>query len=295
MEYIPTKLNSDISIDQVVTIHYFEHAKDFIFDGERHDFWEILYVDKGKVEVMAGEHGYELKQGEIIFHKPNEFHNVWANGTIAPNIVVISFVCESPAMKFFEEKILRISTFEKDLLSTIIKESRKAFYNDISSIYKFKLQRHNPKPFGAEQLIKLSLEQLFISLYRNSKNINTSKRISTIAKDRSNNDIVRKIIEYLETNIGESLKFVDVLHHSNLSSTHLKVIFKEKTGMSVMEYFRKLKIDRAKTMIREEEYNITQIANILGYNSIHYFSKQFKAITDMSPTEYARSVKALSD
>lgn len=62
-----------------------------------------------------------------------------------------------------------------------------------------------------------------------------------------------------------------------------------------MEYFRKLKIDKAKTMIREEEYNITQIANILGYNSIHYFSKQFKGITDMSPTEYARSVKARSD
>ena len=58
-----------------------------------------------------------------------------------------------------------------------------------------------------------------------------------------------------------------------------------------MQYFNYLKIERAKMLIREDNYNFTQIANILAYDSIHYFSKQFKKIAKMTPSEYASSVK----
>ena len=107
MEYIKTVLKEEIIIKKIVTIHYFEYAKDYVFTGESHNFWELVYVDKGEIEVMADTVGYKLKQGEMIFHKPNEFHNVWANGTIAPNLVIISFECKSKAMQFFNEKILQ--------------------------------------------------------------------------------------------------------------------------------------------------------------------------------------------
>lgn len=49
MTYIPTPLKREIIIDAVVTIHYFEYMRDFVFPGESHDFWEFLYVDKGTV------------------------------------------------------------------------------------------------------------------------------------------------------------------------------------------------------------------------------------------------------
>ena len=117
MEYVTTLLKEVLSVKKTVSVHYFEFASDYIYEGEKHDFWEFLYVDKGVVEVMADTKGYKLKQGEMIFHKPNEFHNVWANGKVAPNIVVISFECKSPAMKFFENKIISIGDHEKNLLA----------------------------------------------------------------------------------------------------------------------------------------------------------------------------------
>ena len=40
---------------------------DFSFPGEAHDFWEFLYVDKGEVDVIAGDRLVSLKKGEIIF------------------------------------------------------------------------------------------------------------------------------------------------------------------------------------------------------------------------------------
>ena len=48
-------------------------------------------------------------------------------------------------------------------------------------------------------------------------------------------------------------------------------------------------------MIRQEQANFTEISDALGYTSIHYFSRQFKTFTGMSPSEYALSIKALSE
>ena len=54
-----------------------------------------------------------------------------------------------------------------------------------------------------------------------------------------------------------------------------------------------MKIERAKLFLRESTYNITQISDVLGYSGIHYFSRQFKKITGMTPTEYSNSIKAM--
>ena len=56
-----------------------------------------------------------------------------------------------------------------------------------------------------------------------------------------------------------------------------------------------MKISAAKELIRSNEMNFTQIADYLGYTSIHYFSRQFKKLTGMTPSEYSSSIKALSD
>ena len=57
----------------------------------------------------------------------------------------------------------------------------------------------------------------------------------------------------------------------------------------------RMKIDTAKQLIRSEQMNFTQISEKLGYASIHYFSRQFKKVTGMTPSEYASSIKAIAD
>ena len=83
-QFVPHRPRREMAVDAIVTVHYFEYAKNYVFEGEKHDFWELLYVDKGEVEVMADSTGYRLRQGDMIFHKPDEFHNVFANGVVAP-------------------------------------------------------------------------------------------------------------------------------------------------------------------------------------------------------------------
>ena len=291
MKYIKTTLSEEIVIRKIVTVHYFEYAKNYVFEGEQHDFWEFLYVDKGEIEVMADAQGYRLTQGEIIFHKPNEFHNVWANGKVAPNLIVVAFECRSEAMTFFENKLLSIGDYEKNLLAHIIREAKKAFSSPFNDPLLTRLERNPIQPFGCEQLIRINLELLLISLFRKGTSIQSKNRISSAVKERSDEDMVKKIIAYLRDRLYENIRFEDVRQFSNLSRTNLKVLFKDKTGMSVMEFFRNIKVEEAKKMIREEHYNFTEISKKLGYDSIHYFSRQFKKITGMSPSEYASSVK----
>ncbi len=292
MEYEATLLNEEIVIKKIVSIHYFEYAKDYVFEGEKHDFWEFLYVDKGEVEVMAESLGFKLKQGEIIFHKPNEFHNVWANGKVAPNLIVVSFECKSHAIKYYENKILGINDFEKNLIVQIINEAKEAYTSELDITYLKKLEKRREPLFGCEQLIKIYLEQLLISMIRKGNSVSSSSRLSTAVKERSDSDLLQRINDYLNENVTKNLTFDDVCRFSNLSRTSLKVLFKDKIGTGVMEHFKKLKIEEAKKMMREGEYNFTQISEILGYTSIHYFSRHFKNVTGMAPSQYVHSVKS---
>lgn len=291
MGYIKTILKEEIVIRKIVTIHYFEFAKDYVFAGEKHDFWEFLYVDKGEVEVMADSQGFKLKQGEMIFHKPDEFHNVWANGRVAPNIVVISFECNSPTMKYFHNKIVNIGDTEKNLLAQVIREGREAFSSPFDDSNLLQLERKCDSLFGCEQLVRLYLEQLLISLVRKGNSIKAESRLSSTVRERAYDYLVKRVVGFFEQNISKHLSFDDVCKFSGLSKTNLKVVFKRKTGSGVMEFFKRLKIDEAKKLIREGEYNFTQVAEALGYTSIHHFSRYFKRITGMTPSEYASSVQ----
>ena len=80
-----------------------------------------------------------------------------------------------------------------------------------------------------------------------------------------------------------------------IGRSQLQKLFQQKTGLGIIEYFSNMKIETAKEMIRTGHMNFTQISEQLGYTSIHYFSRQFKKITDMTPSEYASSIKAMAE
>ena len=70
--------------------------------------------------MTGGDKKFILHKGEIAFHEPNEFHNVTATGTIAPNLIVISFQCDDNAIYYFRKKILKMDDVERNLLASIL-------------------------------------------------------------------------------------------------------------------------------------------------------------------------------
>ena len=137
MDYTSICLPQIFSIDRIYSIHYFEYMSNFHFTGESHDFWEFLYVDKG----------------QVIFHKPNEFHNVEANGIVAPNLIVISFSCKSPSMEFFHDRIASITQSQKRILANLLAEARNSFASPLDNPYQNQLLLKDEILPGSLQMI----------------------------------------------------------------------------------------------------------------------------------------------
>ena len=297
-------LKEQIRVTKIYSFHYNELNKDYVYPGERHKFWEFLYVDKGEVEVVTGPGTFLLKQGDIVFYSPNEFHSLRCNGKVPPNIFIVAFDCPSEPMRFFTQKSLSLGNDERKILSRMIEEGNRLFAVPITRprpqpagpnsarAVKHHLTRKAKPPFASEQLIKIYLEMLLIQLIRNGQERTSKPKLTAITKEKEQLGLAEQIVAYLEAHIAERPTLEKLCNEFSLSKTHLRAIFREHTGVSIMEYIVRLRTDLAKQMIREETRNLTEIAEQLGYSSIHYFSRQFKQTTGMSPSEYLKTVQA---
>ncbi len=291
VEFVRNKWELKINVSGIITILFFKFTKNFIFPGETHDFWEFIYVDKGELIITAGEHIYILKAGEMAFHKPYEFHDVKANGTISPNVIVICFTCNSKAMDFFKNKILFLSDDEKQLLSHVVKESEEVFEPIEKAPPVSGMIKKVTAPFGGEQIIRNDLEKLLITIYRRQDSIHIRQRGLRTNQQHSYTAVTESILGILEGNIQSKLSLESISKQVNLSVSQMKKVFRNEVGNSIINYFIHLKVEEAKRLINESEWNFTQISEFLGYDTIGYFSRIFKQKTGMTPSEYSLSVK----
>jgi len=287
-KYHGTRLNESIVIDELYTVHYFEYSKNFVYYGERHNFWELVYVDKGEIIVTAEKNEFPLSAGQIFFHKPNQWHTLRSNGEIAPNIVVVSFSSPSESMGYFSDKLLSVGQTQKSLISKIISEFINSFETPVNAHTTTMLSRRSDGPVGAEQLVKMYLCELLILLMRDDD-------IGQYSVHKSNhiNSNLEYILLFMNSNLNRMLTLDELSVHSGMSRSAISSLFSTSFDMGPIDYFNKMKIDLAKKYIREDNYNLTQISEKLGYSTIHYFSRQFKKKTGMSPSQYSNSIRAM--
>ncbi|MDO4293264.1 MAG: AraC family transcriptional regulator [Eubacteriales bacterium] len=291
--YRSVSLPPSLRILRIYSIHYFEYASDFSFPGESHAFWEFLCVDKGWVLVTARDRQLRLEKNQIIFHEPNEFHALRADGQTAPNLIVVSFACDSRAMNFFRSRIFTVDETERQLLAALIREARLLFSSPLNDPLLPCLEKAPDPPFGSAQMVQLLLTQFLIRLQRRyTLPPEKPAGVSTVSK---NERLYGHILLYLNQRVREPLTVPQICHDNLISSSCLQRLFRQHHGCGVMCYFGDLKIEEAKRLIRSRSMNITQIAYWLGYSSIHYFSRQFTRRTGMTPSQYAASIKSLSD
>ena len=296
MAYKSTLLKREVSVRKIISIHYFQYMSDFVFPGESHDFWELVCVDRGEIEAVAGSRRISLKRGDILFHPPGEFHNVITNGKISPSLVVIGFACSSRCLDGFGGRVMTVQAGEKELLAKIILEAPGAFDGPLGDPYQEELIPAKCPPFGAGQLIGRYLEELIICLYRRYF-VAPAQDIPEPfwPEEGEGNEASRRILRYLQERVGERLTVERIARDNLMGVSQLEKLLGKSWGCGAIELFSRIKIDAAKQLIRDGQLNMTQIAERLGYSSLYYFSRQFKKAAAMSPSEYAASIRILSE
>lgn len=292
--YFKHKLTNLINVSKIVTIHDFEFNKNFATKGEAHDFWEIVYLEKGNLVCTADGEEIPLNAGEILFHKPNEFHTLATDGKSAPNVFILSFECRSDAMRFFEKKKFVLDKSLTTFLYLILKEGKRTFDIPFSDPKTKKMQLLSFPTLGGEQLIKNYLELFLINLLRSQTETKDGNKIFLPRKELSGKP-VNDVIHLLESEIYSTLTVEDICLKTAYGRAYLFRIFKEKTGKTIMEYYLELKIERAKQLLRENELSVKEISEVLAFNEPNYFTKTFKRITGLTPTAYKRRCIELND
>lgn len=287
-----TPIKTDIYIEGFNNIYYFEFGKYHKHELESHEFWEMVYVDKGKIIANTESKTSTLEEGQAIFHQPGEKHSHTSNREVANNMLVVSFTCNNECMSFFKNKTFTLDKTSKMLLSLFIKEAQCAL-NEIPNNYNStKPLEFSGDVFGASQLMKFHFVEFLIKLIRGNAHA-TSNSIKNRLSDKS--DTIDLIISYMNDNIYNDIDLEKLCNRFYLRKSRLSVLFKEFTGKSPIEYFSELKIKEAKKLLREDNLSVSQITFKLNYSSIHNFSRAFKKSTGFSPTGYKKSVVPLQN
>lgn len=284
-------IKNEIEIKGFNSIYYFEFGKNFTHTPEKHNFWEMVYVDSGEILAITDGNSCPLTQGQIIFHEPNELHAHISDSKAPNNMLVVSFTTNSEAMKFFAKKTFNADKTVRTLLSLFIEESKNALGGTIPSEYNNKSNLDFSKsPFGSLQLLSCHLSELLIRLIRETSEFDNKIISNEKTRAVAQSSICELTIDYMRENAYSDLSLSDICAHLMIGKSHLSQIFKINSGKSVMEYYSQIKIEEAKKLLRTDKYTISQISDMLGYSCIHSFSRSFKKMVGVPPTSYKKRI-----
>ena len=257
---------TDVCIPRCPDIQSFHYSLDRIFgenydfQGEVHDFYEMVCVLSGSVGITAGDKVYLLNAGECLMHPPNEFHRIRSEKGSEPHVLNLSF--HSLAMPTYDGRIFSPKTRQQEELLEICSEVRDGLHN--SDAEKLNEQR-------------LRLESWLIRMVQST----TEKGVV------ENSAAVRyaEIVNVLQEHLEEQLSATEIARLCNMSLSNLKKIFTKYAGMGVSRYFNEMKMRRAAVLLQSGK-RVGEVAAELGFTDQNYFSTVFRRIMGASPGRY---------
>lgn len=286
MEFRLKRFEKVLEVTRIANIHYFEFIKQYHTFKDRHSFRELLYVDSGFIMAESENFSGVVSESQLLIHKADETHSLTCPEDEASNVIIIGFECNTPELDSFSSQPVTLNDDQKKLLTEIIKEGRNVFMPPYDVPNQKDMKKKKEYPFGADQLIKLKLETLFIELIR----------AKTSSQNEENNDIlddkIHEVRKYLDENFRENMNLSELCFLFGTNKTTLCSKFRASYGETVISYINKRKIKEAKKLLRKGEYNLTEISAIVGFSSVHYFSRIFKQYENQSPSNYIKTIKS---
>ena len=279
-----------ITIESFISVFRQKH-EDLIYEecyniGEAHNFWEFLYLEEGEINVLVDGELHCLLPGQLIIYAPFSFHSVSSSSDAVINVV--SFSCKSSSLSGLSNIAIDLSSEQVSSLRSIINLSEECFFlpTEISDERGMFLRKDIPN-LALQKLAKL-VELFLIDLCRNYSPVS---KANTDDKNNPLDEQFAALTTFLSYNLHRFLSAEEISSELSISVSKLSKLCKAQCGCGPLDYFLSLKIGAAKRMISEKRLNLTQISEKLGFSSVHYFSRLFKAKTGITPSEYAKNAE----
>ncbi len=285
--YVRTQVTELITVRSLVTVHYFDLRQQKTI-GESHDFPEIFYVDEGREQTSIDGTPLLLQAGQLVIYAPNVYHgNPDPSGPGNGVVGIISFESDSAPLSVLYNRVLTLTAGQRERFSEIMTLGLNLFENvDRRTGMKGMVLRE-----GAEirdlQNLKNLLELFLLELYHANRN--------TILPSGANREHFKsrqmeQLTLYLCERLDQNLTLEQMGNDLGMSTMALWRLVHEQQGCGPVAYFLKLKIEESKRLLVKTSLNVTEVAERLGFSSVHYFSRLFKEKTGKTPSAYAKSI-----
>lgn len=265
-----SNISSSLDISEIYTKFYQEKGTNYNFSGEKHSYWELTYVDKGELLTTIDGVSYHLKQGDLIFYAPMQFHTQSTFEKISSSYLTINFKMNFNHADLLCNKIFSLKRDSYFIVTKLIEElsNDNLYSNDLSLCY---------------------LKQLIIQMLR-LNNSHFHSKPTTHMQQTYENELLNDILLYIDNNIYEKISVSTLCEHFCISTSMLHSLFRKNMNNTAKNYINELKLSKSKELIRNSTHTLSEISEMLGFSSIHYFSKKFKSYFNISPTEYSKSI-----
>lgn len=249
---------------------------------------EITYIEKGMLEWMVEGVSEKVESGSIYFTLPWQVH-----GSLNPKepdntIWHILFHLEEdyprPRKQFRFPQCLSFSAAEMKTLSAVFSSSTKHCFPASEA-----MRRLMPELIGelqsSHELREAHTQTLLRAVLVELKRIVSGETVSERAHSWSEKR-VQDLLSELDVTCGHHWTLAEMADFCGIQRTRLNTLFQKLTGSTPMEYLGRLRMERAKTMLRETDMKVIDIAFECGFSSSQYFANMFKRSTGPSPSAY---------
>jgi len=253
--------------------------------GSHHQFcYEISYILSGSGYYCTDDKSYPVQTGDLYLSLPGERHDGHADAKDPFRYFYIGFDFNPSGSDYGSFARVQRMFDQVDLPVTAdkfrIETPFLGIFNELVNLKEY-----------SDVLIKSYIFQIILLAYRNYFD-SWEKRYSRRNEADANRGIAYEIIQYIDSNLenGAIIQLPDLGEALGYSYSHLSHCFSQETGFTIKQYFNRRRFEKAVEWLKESAYSITEIAERLGYQSIHTFSKAFRKSYGLSPTDYLRMI-----
>ena len=250
------------------TVWNFNWDDSFVFSGETHISWEIVYVASGCVCVTEDEKLYNLREGDMIIHAPMEFHSIRSAENTNPNVYVITSIVDGELPKNLTAGVFALSPTEQ-----------KAYREIFNGLYEF-FNSDDRDPLEGQGCT----DALSAFLIKVNRNYTAEAKLLLSHSAMEYKRIILSMVEHVCDNC--TLEELAVLNKT--STSNIKALFKKHGGTSPMLHYSRLRCTEA-IRLMSEGYSAAETANMLNFSSPNYFNTFFKRMTGKPPASFIRS------
>lgn len=244
------------------------HPPGYSFSFERGRIlqeYQLLYITKGKGKFSSLHlSNIEITEGTVFLLRPGEWHTYRPDESTGWECYWVGFSGAVTGSLQHENTIIQIGYDE-----------------EMVALYRKILDVSNDERPGYQQLLSGILIHLLAYLFYREKDRNW--------RDKEVFNKMEKARLIIREKINTSISPEEIAASLNMSYTWFRRIFRQYTGLAPAQYITQLKIQKAKELLSVTTMSVKEIALELGYESIDYFSTQFKKQTNTTPGTFRKA------